>query len=230
MALNKSSNDTSESKRFLGRDETLASWERKSSGGNRKVVDRKTQTISFGSTRYECRKLELLVHSKDLDTADENSKFIGRVLETRVRQQLQKLRKVAQKEADGIQIIRGCLNTIVMMESGGRFESVKNAIDEFSRELSAASESTDVGAEENYIKRQAILFKQSFDDLCRDYLNKYVLFHEGKVLFSADSINEVAKVAYAKRKAKDIFIKKVVSVRDTIEIVTPIVIENTELA
>jgi hypothetical protein len=73
---------------------------------------------------------------------------------------------------------------------------------------------------EAYVDEQANLFHQSFDKLHEEYPEKYVLFHNGEVLFSADSYDEVARVAYEIRKVKDIFIKKVSSMKENHEVLT----------
>jgi hypothetical protein len=73
---------------------------------------------------------------------------------------------------------------------------------------------------EVYIDEQASLFHKSFDKLYEEYPEKYVLFHNDEILFSSDSYDEVARVAYEIRKVKDIFIKKVSSMKENHEVLT----------
>jgi hypothetical protein len=159
--------------------------------------------------------------------------------------QLDNLRNTLGEENE--YILKGFLRTVSTLEKFNRFDLFRRGVGELtwtgkpphlSGNLQVKPDSSSSTAQlnpsstpwtppipfpqETYIERQLRLFRQSFSSLYEEYPEQYVLFHEGKVIFSGENILEVTKVAYDKRKVKDIFIKKVSTEEDTIEMLTPV--------
>jgi hypothetical protein len=197
------------------------------------------QTLSYGSARYESKEILWVVEDYFSDPSSIEDNLSEKNLEDKIRQQLYSLKKAVGQGEDSKKILSGILDplmsTISTMEEYRRlgmekkvFPLVSKVVNDFKaandfREQELDSSTQRTGSfEEPYIVRQSRLFQASFNKLLKQYASKYVLFHDGEVLFSGESIDEVAKNAYGIRNSRDIFIKKVSLKGDNHEILTPL--------
>lgn len=177
-----------------------------------------SQTLDFGSARFEYRKFNEVLNQ--LESLDSHAPELQHILESKVKEQLENLMKAVGQGEEGRKILMGCLSTILMMERVNRFEVVRNVVEDFAKQR--FNDIKFLRPTESYIEEQARLFRDSFDKLYNKYLDQYVLFHDGEVLFSSKNLYDVTKAAYIKRKDKDIFIEKVSVIEDTYEVLTPV--------
>jgi hypothetical protein len=204
-----------------------------------KINNDPVQTLSYGSARYESREILGVVEDYVSEPSSAKDNLSEKNLEEKVRQQLYNLKKAVGQGEDSKKILSGILDTLMRTISTMEeyrllgmekkvFPLVNKVVNDFKiandfgeQELDSSTQRPD-SFEELYIVIQSRLFQASFNKLLKQYASKYVLFHDGEVLFSGESIDEVARNAYGIRNSKDIFIKKVSIKGDNHEILTPL--------